>query len=77
MGNASTISINVEEEIDEDLKNTITYKSEMPVELLFSVHEVGLLGDQYVRLTYITEDGPIEFRSFIVALYTNESKKIF
>jgi len=66
-----------ESRIDQSLTSSLTFQYDAPVELFFSVHEKGLFSHQYVRLTYITEGGgelsPIEFRSFIVELFTDET----
>jgi len=73
-------SSEVTQHLDPIFTESVSYNSDLDVELLFSVHERTTfagklkLDHNYVRLTYITTGGvaPVEFRSFMVELFKDE-----
>jgi len=71
-----TIPSSLQTILDPEFQDSVTYKSDVEVELLFSVHEKGRLSHNFTRLTYITRGSSIEFRSFIVELFKNPENNI-
>jgi len=70
-----TIPASLQTILDPEIQDSMTYKSDIEVELLFSVHEKGRFSHNFTRLTYITSGSSIEFRSFIVELFRNAENK--